>query len=167
MFDCARNGGDAGVNGTVTRAGQQISDKMPPDDIIRAGPQHEPYLVLIVDDEVPIAQSLAEIIEDAGYTPMVAFQGREALKLVQGRWPALIFTDLMMPQMNGETFIAALRNEASERGVQMPPVVVLTAAPSVSQTQVMADVVVQKPFDLQHIETILTDFLGPPPANHL
>ncbi len=152
------------MSGAGTDADQP--DKIPTDKPPCPGPQSEPYLVLIVDDEKPIAQSLAEIIDDAGYTPLVAFQGREALNLVQTRWPALIITDLMMPQMNGESFIAALRAMSSAYGVPMPPVVVLTAAFAVSQIQVMADVIVPKPFELQLIETILLDFLGPPPTSH-
>ena len=154
------------MSGAGIGASQQTPDEMLPDVLFRGGQQREPYLVLIVDDEVPIAQSLADIIDEAGYTPLVAFRGHDALNLVRERWPALIFTDLMMPQMNGETFIATLRAESAACGAQMPPVVVLTAAVSLSEAQMLADVIVQKPFDLQRIEAILQGFLGPPPASH-
>ena len=40
-------------------------------------------LVLIADDEEPIAEVVATVVEDAGYTPLLAGHGREALELVR------------------------------------------------------------------------------------
>jgi CheY-like chemotaxis protein len=39
----------------------------------------DPPLILIVDDEEPIAETLALIVHDAGYAPMLARNGRQAL----------------------------------------------------------------------------------------
>ena len=123
----------------------------------------EPYLVLIVDDEAPIAESLAFIVGDAGYTPLVATQGNEALALTHDRWPALVFTDLMMPQMNGTKFIATLRGMAASDGHAMPSIVLMTAAGPKPAETAGADLILHKPFELLEVEALLQRFLGPPP----
>src|SRR5438309_8912813 len=84
-----------------------------------------PKVVLIAEDEEPIAQALAYLVEDAGYTPVIAIHGREALEMALIQRPDLIITDLMMPQMSGKELISALR-EALEAAT--PPIILMTAA---------------------------------------
>ena len=87
----------------------------------------EPPLILIVDDEISIAETLAEFVMELGYTPLVAYNGQQALSLARERWPALVLTDLMMPLLNGAGLIRALRTEA-EAGERAFPYVVLLSA---------------------------------------
>ena len=72
-----------------------------------------PGLVLIAEDEEPIAEVVATVVEDAGYTPLLAAHGREALELARAKQPALLITDLMMPYLSGAELIAALRSDAA------------------------------------------------------
>src|SRR5579872_2370 len=51
-------------------------------------------LVLVAEDEETIAETLALIVEDAGYVALVARDGREALVLSRQHRPHLIITDL-------------------------------------------------------------------------
>ena len=60
-------------------------------------------LVLIAEDEEPIAEVVATVVEDAGYTPRLAAHGREALELARAEQPALLITDLMMPHLSGRS----------------------------------------------------------------
>ncbi len=121
--------------------------------------------VLIVDDEVSITETLAYIVEDAGYQPLVAFQGRQALELASTFHPALVLTDLMMPQMNGAELIVALRNAAAAAGHKAPPIVLMSAAGARAATAAEADAVVRKPFDITQVEAVLARYL-PPPGSH-
>jgi len=110
-------------------------------------------LVLIVEDEKPIAEVLAFIVEDAGYEVAVAAHGSEALELVNGgERPDLLITDLMMPKMDGASLIRALR---SSLGSHMPPVVLMTAAGPQHAEQADADEILDKPFDLYTVESLL------------
>lgn len=110
-------------------------------------------LVMIVEDETPIAEALAFIIEDAGYAVAVAAHGNEALERVNaGERPDLLITDLMMPKMDGATLIRVLR---STLGPHMPPVVLMTAAGPQYAEPVGADEVLDKPFDLHTVESLL------------
>lgn len=121
---------------------------------------HEQVIVLIADDEETIAETLAMIVEDAGYAPLVAHNGREALVLARERHPRLILTDLMMPYLNGADLIAAVRRHAASEGYASPPVVLVTAAGRARAEQAGADYIIAKPFDVARIEAVLERLVG-------
>ena len=81
--------------------------------------------VLIVDDELAIVESLAEILEFAGYEVVVAANGREGLAEV-AKGVDLLLVDYMMPVMDGLQMVRALR--ADRRHRKLP--VILTSAAS-------------------------------------
>lgn len=61
--------------------------------------------VLIVDDHADIRETLAEILEGAGYSVATAANGVEALAFLrENPLPGLILLDLMMPVMDGREF---------------------------------------------------------------
>lgn len=115
-------------------------------------------LILIVDDEAAIAETLADFMLELGYTTLVASNGEQALNLARLRWPALVFTDLMMPYLNGADFIAALREEAKTRQIKPPFTVLLTAAGKRAIEHTNADVIIPKPFELDQIEQVVDKF---------
>ena len=61
--------------------------------------------VLIVEDDVAVAESLADVLRDEGYDAFVAGDGRQALDwLERNAPPELILLDLWMPVLSGEEF---------------------------------------------------------------
>lgn len=58
-------------------------------------------VVLVVDDEEGIRESLSGIFDDEGYTVLTAATGEEALKTVKEQAPDLIFLDVWLPAMDG------------------------------------------------------------------
>ena len=58
-------------------------------------------IVLVVDDERPIAEMVAAILRVSGYVAYVAYSGEEALHLSNTISPHLLVSDVMMPGMNG------------------------------------------------------------------
>lgn len=124
-------------------------------------PARAPFSVvaLIAEDEVTIAETLALIVEDAGFTPIVARDGREALALARQHHPDLIITDLMMPFLSGADLIAAIRGDAAAEGATPPPIVVVTAASRARAEAAGADMVIVKPFDVTKIEDALERLL--------
>lgn len=63
--------------------------------------------ILIVDDEIMIADSLAEILSDHGYEACAVYDGRAAIHVARDMCPDLVLCDVVMPQLNGvETAIA-------------------------------------------------------------
>src|SRR5258708_39748632 len=126
-------------------------------------PAGDRKLVLIAEDEEPIADALASIIADAGYAPAVAHHGRKALAVARARHPALVITDLMMPYMGGADLIAALHSDAANDGHAPPPIVLMTAVSRRMTPIVEADALLHKPFNIEDVEELLARFLGPPP----
>ena len=134
-----------------------------PSDTQPTHPSEQERLVLIVEDDAPIAEALAIIIEDLGYTPLVATDGLTGLELARQRQPRLIFTDLMLPKLSGQELISHLRAEQTAQGKTVPPIVVVTAAGRSQARAAGGDAVIPKPFEMEHAEATLQR-VSPPPA---
>lgn len=121
--------------------------------------QRGPVLVLIAEDEEPIAEALAIMVEEAGYEAVLARHGREALEIARQSPPSLVITDLMMPYLDGVALINAIREEAASKGKAAPPIILMTAAVGKRAEEAQPDVLLSKPFDLEEIENLLHHFL--------
>jgi CheY-like chemotaxis protein len=103
--------------------------------------------VLVIDDDEAIRSALAEILELSGYHVAVAADGVEGVELLEyGLEPSAIVLDLMMPRMDGWTFLRRLRDDPRYHGT---PVVVTSAVASESPPG--ADACLQKPFDFSQL----------------
>jgi CheY-like chemotaxis protein len=81
--------------------------------------------VLVVDDDRNVRESVAELLEAAGYRVEQARDGMEALDtLYRGVKPSFILLDLKMPGMDGETFCAAWRSDERLHAI---PVILFSA----------------------------------------
>jgi DNA-binding response OmpR family regulator len=58
-------------------------------------------VVLVVDDESVIADTIAEILKRSGYAAITAYDGEEALESALTMPPELLLTDVMLPGMSG------------------------------------------------------------------
>ncbi|MCH8494188.1 MAG: response regulator [Balneolales bacterium] len=57
--------------------------------------------ILVVDDTQQNVQVLSQMLRNENYTVFAAFDGADALRLLEKRIPDLILLDVMMPGMNG------------------------------------------------------------------
>ncbi len=100
--------------------------------------------VLVCDDELQILRALKVILRDAGYEPVVAASGEEALDAVAVKPPAAAIVDLMLPDVDGVEVTERIR-EWSEM-----PIIVLSAVgeeeAKVRALAAGADDYVTKPF---------------------
>ena len=124
----------------------------------------EQALVLIAEDEEPLAETIAFMVREAGYTPLVALHGREALQLAQAHHPALLIVDLMLPYLDGAAVIAAVREDAKSNGALSPAIILMTGASLARARAAGADVVLLKPFHLADLEQLLRRFMAPASA---
>ncbi len=85
---------------------------------------HPPCPVLVVEDQAELRELMRRILEQEGWVVAEAENGRVALDRVAENRPALIVLDLMMPEMDGFSFLEALRQRAPWRSI---PVIVVTA----------------------------------------
>lgn len=80
--------------------------------------------VLVVDDSSTMRQMVKYTLTSAGYEVVEAGNGKEAVdKLNAGAKPALVVTDLNMPEMDGITLITEIRKMAA---FKFTPILMLT-----------------------------------------
>lgn len=117
--------------------------------------------VLVVDDDPGVQKLLKTMLEMAHFEALIANNGQEALVCLEHTRPALIVLDLMMPTMDGPTFLAELERCGLRAST---PVIVLTAniyaRPLIERMHV--DSYVSKPFRLtdllQQIRTLVAQY---------
>jgi len=79
--------------------------------------------ILLVDDTPSAIEPIAKYLEKSGHSVTRASNGREALSKVMNHLPDVIVLDLLMPEMDGPSFLEVVRSYVRLRGL---PVVVLT-----------------------------------------
>lgn len=57
--------------------------------------------ILIVDDEVDVCKTISRFLQQKGYVPIVANNGKDALSKLASEKPELILLDIRMPDMDG------------------------------------------------------------------
>lgn len=67
--------------------------------------------LLVVDDEVTVADAIGDVLRKAGYTTLTANDGAEALRVIGAQHVDLVLTDLVMTGMDGATLIRWLRSD--------------------------------------------------------
>jgi signal transduction histidine kinase len=87
-------------------------------------PVEAPISILVVEDDVLMAEGIADILSLEGYQVETAPNGRAALVKMQASTPDLILSDIMMPEMNGHEFCTLVRANPSWRTL---PFIFLTA----------------------------------------
>ena len=101
--------------------------------------------ILIVEDEVDLAEGVRDALQHKGFTADVVHDGRQALQQLKKKRYELLVLDLMLPGLNGLDLLKELRKERQDIRV-----LILTALSSEEDLlrgfQAGADDYVQKPF---------------------
>jgi PAS domain S-box-containing protein len=82
-----------------------------------AAPAVRPRRVLVIEDSVDTAHSLADLLELDGHEVRVAYDGPSGLALAREFRPQVVFCDIGLPGMSGYQVAQELRADASLRGV--------------------------------------------------
>ncbi len=105
--------------------------------------------ILVVDDEKPIVEILQYNLEKEGYNVITAYDGEEALRIVESKHPSLIVLDIMLPLKDG---FAVCREIRARWDV---PIIMLTAKEmemdKVLGLELGADDYVTKPFSAREV----------------
>ncbi len=103
------------------------------------------YNILVCDDERDIVSALRIYLEPEGYRVLEAYNGQEALDILDREQVHLILLDIMMPRLDGISAVAKLREYSNV------PVILLTAksedTDKVLGLNVGADDYITKPFN--------------------
>ena len=68
--------------------------------------------LLLVEDEQTLAGIIADTLSEKGFEVTVAYDGEAGLRAFRGSRPDVVVSDVMMPCMDGFTFVGRLRREA-------------------------------------------------------
>lgn len=115
--------------------------------------------VLIVDDAQTVRSIIAKQLADLGFTEVdQAEEGAAALEHLRNKHYGLLISDWEMPNMSGEQFLNAVRQETNGRKV---PIIMITAK-SVRGTSFLAgaNAYLQKPFGQPDLEKAIKMVLG-------
>lgn len=104
------------------------------------------FRILVVEDDNGIRMLMEDALADAGYEPVLACNGLEALEVLEAKHIDLIILDIMMPKMDGYELLRQIR----ESGMDMP-VLMVTAKQTLSDKKkgflLGADDYMVKPFE--------------------
>jgi twitching motility two-component system response regulator PilG len=80
--------------------------------------------VMVIDDSKAIRRSAESLLQKAGCEVLTADNGFEALPIISGQHPDIIFIDIMMPRLDGYQTCALVKNNPKYRDI---PVVMLSS----------------------------------------
>ncbi len=111
-------------------------------------------IILIVDDEESVRNSLAGVMKDEGYQVVTAASGREGIELLHENEPSLALLDIAMPGMDGIETLGRLK----EIRPDMPVIMITghgTIETAVKTTKMGAYDFIVKPPELQHLTLVV------------
>lgn len=111
--------------------------------------------ILLLDDDPQMLSVVVAAMERWGYQVRTASDGVEGLEITARFAPELIIADVMMPRMNGWSFVRALRSHHN-RKMAMVPVIFLSGLSSEEDRilgfRLGADDYMPKPFRIEELE---------------
>lgn len=117
--------------------------------------------ILMVDDDEDIREVVSLILQEEGHDVAQAEDGFDALKqLHHGDHPSVILLDLMMPRLDGEGFMRALRSDPHTADI---PVIIMSGHRIARQTaaELGASACLVKPIDLDQLLDAIDRAAGP------
>ncbi len=126
---------------------------------------NEKTLILVVDDDPDLVESVSMKLEAEGFAVDKAYDGVEAMDRIKTRRPALVILDVMMPRKNGYELCDELKKSEEYKDIS---VLLLTAvADAVTSTNythqggknTLADDYIPKPIELDQLVDLVRENL--------
>jgi signal transduction histidine kinase len=112
--------------------------------------------ILVVEDSPTQAEQLEYTLQKNGYRAVVAHNGVEALELLRRRRPALVISDIVMPEMDGFELCRRIKGNEELKDL---PVILLTAlsdpADVLKGLECGADSFITKPYDGEYLVALI------------
>jgi two-component system response regulator/two-component system chemotaxis response regulator CheY len=117
--------------------------------------------ILIVDDSATVRQVISSFLEGEGYEIVMASDSAKVVDIIGEIDPDLVISDIMMPEMDGYTFLRHLRKFKSQESL---PVIIM----STKKKEAMEDLFVsygisgylEKPFEKEELVGLIKNTLG-------
>jgi len=116
-------------------------------------------VALVVDDSMLIRYTVCRFLEERGFTVESATNGAEAVQMLNRLRPALVVTDMQMPQMTGSELITVLKSKPETE--RIPIIIVAARASGFDQDENRADFAIYKDIDIEgQLEKALDAVMG-------
>jgi len=122
-----------------------------------------PELILVVDDDANVRESLGEVLNQEHYTVKLACHGREAVRQFLDAPPDLILLDVNMPDITGwQAFDILTQFDSSV------PVMIITARPDLARraADFGVNAFMEKPLDIPLLLQTVRQLLDDPHSRH-
>ncbi|NJL04990.1 MAG: response regulator [Chloroflexaceae bacterium] len=119
---------------------------------------HRP--IVIIDDDPGLVSMLVIALQSAGFRVQTATNGEEGLKLLELVQPALVISDIMMPQMDGVEMFNQIKERLQDDGI---PIIVMTALNRKAWFATLEDegaAIVQKPFEVELLLRLIESLIA-------
>ena len=117
--------------------------------------------ILTVDDTASMRQMISFTLNSVGHEVIQACDGKEALKLLEGKKVDLVIADVNMPNMDGIALVKTLREQADYK---FTPILMLTTESQESKRQqgkvAGATGWIVKPFNPEQLLNVVKKVLG-------
>lgn len=146
------------LNCTMDISPNRITPSPPTADGLVTSPFRvaDPPVVLVVDDSEDNLQLACYIVEQAGYSPLSAGSGKDALAQVEEHSVSLILLDIILPDMDGYEVLAQVRQQMPGTAL---PIIATTALASEAEKQQMIQAgftsTLCKPYAIDDLEALL------------
>jgi len=131
--------------------------------VARAEPAEaaERPLILVIDDDQPVRQSLEMLLQIYGFDVLTAADGEAGLRAYRDHHPAAVITDIMMPGRDGIETIRTIRHEFPDAKI-----IAMSGGGRIGNTDFVslavklgADCGIHKPFDIEKPVELLRGLL--------
>jgi twitching motility two-component system response regulator PilH len=126
--------------------------------------------ILAVDDEAQTRDFFSTVLEESGYTPVLAEDGEQAMEIILQNKPDLIILDIMMPKQSGIKIYRQLKRDESFKNIPviicsgLPRRTLLRAQAALTQTSGESvpepDAYLEKPVTPERLEATIKKILG-------
>ena len=142
----------------IVQIGETVVTQARAEATQRVGEKTQEPLILVVDDDATARDLVERHLERSGFAVVTAPGGREGLRLVRELRPAAVTLDIMMPDIDGWTVLAAIKGDPELAGI---PVVLMSIVDQKNRGYALgaADYLV-KPVDRVKLVETLTGICG-------
>lgn len=134
------------ISENIMRAAEEKKSGASPDVIVKAAGMK----ALIVEDDQVSAKLASVILKKNGFEPVTAYNGRQALELIEKNKFAVVLMDIQLPEIDGLTAIKLIKSRGASEEQFRVPVIALTAYALSGDrekfTEAGADDYISKPF---------------------
>lgn len=113
--------------------------------------------IVIIDDEIDIAESLAAVLETEGFAVKTFSNGYKGIEDMKNNVPDLVIVDVMMPKPRGVEVVRLMKEDSILRKI---PIMMMSASKEPQpESEEKWNLFVRKPFDMEDLLSSIEQLL--------